>query len=191
MASADASTQLSPRAREIVDVAHVLLEEEGADGLSTRRLADRLGIRAPSLYSHFANKQELEAALVSDGLLDLGDRLEVAIAGSTDPIIGVANAYRAFANARPHLFRLMYRVPWRETQLDPEAELRTRRFIWQATGGDIVGARVLWSFCYGLADLELADRFPLGGPAVDQLWTAGLEALKAAMPMSPPAEPPA
>jgi AcrR family transcriptional regulator len=187
MASMDASTQLSARAREIVDVAHALLEEEGADGLSTRRLADRLGIRAPSLYSHFANKQELEGALVSDGLRELGDRFEAAISASDDPVVDVANAFRAFAQARPHLFRLMYRVPWHETQLDPEAELRTRRFIGQATGGDLVGARVFWSFCYGLCELELADRFPAGGPVVDELWSAGLSALKAAMPMSPPA----
>jgi AcrR family transcriptional regulator len=42
---------LSPRATEIVAAARELLEEEGPDALSMRRLAERLGIRAPSIYS--------------------------------------------------------------------------------------------------------------------------------------------
>ena len=58
---------LSPRAREIVDVALELLEEEGPDGLSMRRLADRLGIQAPSIYKHLPDKQALEAAIISAG----------------------------------------------------------------------------------------------------------------------------
>ena len=38
-----------------------LMEEEGIDGVSTRRLADRLGVKGPSLYWHFRNKGELLA----------------------------------------------------------------------------------------------------------------------------------
>ena len=58
---------LTPRAREIVDAALELLEEEGADGLSMRRIAERLGIRAPSIYKHLPDKQALEAAIISVG----------------------------------------------------------------------------------------------------------------------------
>ncbi|MDB5452754.1 MAG: TetR family transcriptional regulator [Caulobacteraceae bacterium] len=43
----------------IVDAALALLEREGVDGLSTRKLAAELGIRGPSLYWHFKNKREL------------------------------------------------------------------------------------------------------------------------------------
>ena len=48
---------LAPRAREIVDAALALLEEEGAEALSMRRLAERVGIRAPSIYKHLADKR--------------------------------------------------------------------------------------------------------------------------------------
>jgi TetR/AcrR family tetracycline transcriptional repressor len=41
-----------------------LLNEEGLEGVSLRRLADRLGIKAPSLYHHFADKSALLAAVV-------------------------------------------------------------------------------------------------------------------------------
>ncbi len=38
-----------------------LMEEEGIDGVSTRRLAERLGVKGPSLYWHFKSKDELLA----------------------------------------------------------------------------------------------------------------------------------
>lgn len=48
----------------IVREAIALLNAEGIDGVSLRRLAARLGIRAPSLYWHFADKSALLAAIV-------------------------------------------------------------------------------------------------------------------------------
>ncbi|CAB5694764.1 Tetracycline repressor protein class D [Delftia tsuruhatensis] len=40
-----------------------LLNEVGIDALSTRRLAERLGVQSPTLYWHFKNKAELLAAM--------------------------------------------------------------------------------------------------------------------------------
>lgn len=42
-----------------------LLGEEGIEKLSMRRLADRLGIQAPSLYWYFKNKQDLYQRLAN------------------------------------------------------------------------------------------------------------------------------
>src|ERR1700742_2951558 len=59
-----------PVTRErIVTVALELLDEAGLDGLTLRRLADRLGIRAPTLYWHVRNKREL-LALLAAAILD-------------------------------------------------------------------------------------------------------------------------
>lgn len=44
---------------KIVEAALGLLDEEGLEGVSTRRLAARLGISGPSIYWHFRSKQEL------------------------------------------------------------------------------------------------------------------------------------
>jgi AcrR family transcriptional regulator len=52
---------------QIVREALRLLDEVGFDGLTTRRLAERLGIRSPSLYNHVRNKQEL-LALMADAI---------------------------------------------------------------------------------------------------------------------------
>jgi TetR/AcrR family tetracycline transcriptional repressor len=57
-----------------------LLNEEGLDGISLRRLATRLGIKAPSLYWHFADKSALMAAMV-ETIFDQGLRAVPAHTG--------------------------------------------------------------------------------------------------------------
>ena len=56
------------RAKVIQDALDIL-DEEGLDGLTMRALAKRLKIQAPSLYWHFANKQDLVDAL-ADALME-------------------------------------------------------------------------------------------------------------------------
>lgn len=56
-----APTSSAPRlTREtVLRAALELLNEVGIDALSTRRLAERLGVQSPTLYWHFKNKSEL------------------------------------------------------------------------------------------------------------------------------------
>ena len=102
-----AFSELTPRARQIVEAARELLEQEGPEALSMRRLADRLGIRAPSIYEHLADKQALEAALISAGFEESAELFASAVRGSDDPLAALAAAYRDFAHRHPHLYRLM------------------------------------------------------------------------------------
>jgi len=55
----------------IIQVALELLDEVGLDDLTTRRLADRLGIQSPTLYWHFKSKQALLTAMAYAMLKDL------------------------------------------------------------------------------------------------------------------------
>jgi TetR/AcrR family tetracycline transcriptional repressor len=64
-----ADSRLCPQV--IVTEAIRLLNDEGIEGVSLRRLAARLGIKAPSLYWHFADKSALLAAVI-ERLFDLG-----------------------------------------------------------------------------------------------------------------------
>lgn len=48
---------------KILDAALTLLNEVGLDQLTTRRLAERLGVQQPALYWHFRNKSALLEAL--------------------------------------------------------------------------------------------------------------------------------
>ena len=49
--------------RRILDTALELLNEVGVDALSTRAIADRLGVRQPALYWHFESKRALLDAM--------------------------------------------------------------------------------------------------------------------------------
>lgn len=66
---------MTPGADRIVEVALELLDREGLDRLSTRRLASALNIQGPSLYHHFRNKAELlgqmAASMLRQSLLPL------------------------------------------------------------------------------------------------------------------------
>lgn len=58
----------SIKKEQIVEAAFNLLDESGIDGVSLRKLACSLGIRAPSLYWHFKSKQALVDAM-ADALI--------------------------------------------------------------------------------------------------------------------------
>jgi AcrR family transcriptional regulator len=53
--------------REILDAAWAMVREHGLNGLSLRALGERVGMRAQSLYSYFASKDEIHDALFRDG----------------------------------------------------------------------------------------------------------------------------
>ena len=73
---------------EIVAAARELLEQEGADALSMRRLADRIGIRAPSIYKHLPDKRALENALISAGFEELAAAFRRRSARRVRPCVG-------------------------------------------------------------------------------------------------------
>lgn len=52
------------RRDEVLKAALELLDEVGLDALTTRRLAERLGVRPGALYRHFASKRALLDAMV-------------------------------------------------------------------------------------------------------------------------------
>ena len=111
--------RLTPRARQIVAAAREILEDEGLEELTMRRIAERLGIRAPSLYKHFPDKASLEAAVISDGFEEQAAVFERAVEGSAEPLADIAAAYRLFARAHPHLYRLMTDQELRRDLLAP------------------------------------------------------------------------
>lgn len=174
-----AAAQLSRRAREIVAAARELLEQEGADGLSMRRIADRLGIRAPSLYKHLPDKQTLEAALISEGFAEWAELAEQAL-HDTDPLTAIGHVYRSYAQSHPHLYRLMAERPLPRDKLSPGVEERGALPVIEAVGGDPDLARALFAFAHGMTILELNDRFPPDAD-LDAAWKCGLETFRTSL----------
>ena len=135
--------QLRPRAQEIVAAARELLEDEGPSALSMRALAERLGIRAPSIYKHLPDKQAVENAVISAGFEELAVVLEAAV-DNADPLGSLALAYRRYAQQHPNLYRLMTEHPLQRERLAPGAEDRARRPALEAVRDDPDLARALW-----------------------------------------------
>lgn len=173
---ASSAAELSPRGREIVAAARSLLEEHGPDALSMRAIAERLGIRAPSLYKHVPDKEALEVAIVAEGLAEIADAFEAA-AAEADPLTAVAGAYRGWALAHPHLYRLTNDRPLPRERLPEGVEDRAGAVVVAATGGDIDVGRAAFAFAHGMVSLELDGRFPPGAD-LDAAWEKGIAAFR-------------
>ena len=172
--TATPDTSRTPRSRQIVTAARELLEQDGLEGLSMRRVAERVGIRASSLYKHLPDKRALEAALISDGLAEWADLAEQAARANDNALDAVAQTYRSFAQQHPHLYRLMTERALPRDALAPGVEARAARVMIDAAGGDANLARALWAFAHGMAILELNQRFPPDAD-LDGAWRRGLE----------------
>ena len=155
-----------PRVAEAVAAAREILEREGPEGLTMRRLAEAMGIRAPSLYKHIESKEELEALLMAEAFREMGTALHEAIAvvgkrGSRRRMIAeLGRAYRRWALAHPHLYRLVTGGPLPRERLPEGLEAWTAEPVVIAVGGDPDRARAAWAFAHGMTILEIDDRFP-------------------------------
>ena len=170
--------QPSARVTEIVAAARELLEAGGPEALTMRALADKLGIRAPSIYKHIPDKADLEAAVIAAAFDEQAAAFTNAIARSPrDPLSALGRAYRAWALEHRHLYRLMTNRPLDRDRLPEGVEAGAAAPIVEACGGDPDRARAAWAFAHGMTSLELADRFPAGAD-LDAAWRAGLAAFR-------------
>jgi len=100
-------------AEGVVAAAAELADAEGLQELSLARLAQRLGVRSPSLYAHVGGLADLRTRLGVRGARELTAALQAAAAGRarSDALHAVADAYRAYAHAHPGAYAAMQRAP--------------------------------------------------------------------------------
>jgi len=103
------STPLLSRAR-IARAALELIDEQGFDALTTRRLARRLGVRDPSLYNHISSRDDLldevHALIIDEELPPMplhGDWREA--------LAEFARSYRRAFARHPHVIATIARRP--------------------------------------------------------------------------------
>ena len=171
----------SVRFTQIVEQARLLYEEQGPEGLTMRSLAARLGIRAPSLYNHVRGKDELEVLLIVEALRGMGESLHAALTSvpARSPrrtaLTALAAAYRSWALAHPHLYRLATGGELAREQLPEGLEAWTAAPLVGVAGGEH-RARAAWAFAHGMTILELDGRFPPSAD-LDAAWAEGVAAL--------------
>jgi AcrR family transcriptional regulator len=80
---------------KVVEAALELLDDKGIDGVTVRALAERLDVRAPALYWHLRNKQELLDEMSTTVLRRIADVLPAPGASRRDDLAAYARVLRA------------------------------------------------------------------------------------------------
>jgi AcrR family transcriptional regulator len=93
--------------------------------VSVNAIGKELGVSGPALYRYFACRDDLLTELVIDAYTDLAAALRSATATAPgrparSSLEALARAYRQWAIANPHRYRLLYRPPL--PGYDPNAE---------------------------------------------------------------------
>ena len=96
----------------IVEQAQQLLEAEGLEALSLAKLAEALGVKAPSLYRHVGHKGELLQAMnqvtVEALFAAMHDARTTAPADPKAQLLAIFHAFRRFAHAHPQSYELLF-----------------------------------------------------------------------------------
>ncbi len=94
---------------ELLAAAHALVKDEGYEGLTIRKLADRVGYAPMSVYSYFADKQAILLALAEDAFRTLARRMEEH--APDEPLAALRKVmadYAAFGLENPNEYRIVF-----------------------------------------------------------------------------------
>ena len=161
-----------------------ILETEGAQGLTVRRIAERAGCSTTVIYSHFQDKEGIIEALYLEGFRRLaqavntvnleGDATVNLTGNLTRNVVLLFDRYRQFAHANPTFYSVMFEratpgfQPSKEARDQGLTAIERLRVIVQhcldaglmhATDAD-EGAARLWAAAHGVVSLELAGNLP-------------------------------
>lgn len=156
------------REGRIVTAARLIAERDGWDGVTVRRLAQEIEYSQPVLYSHFASREAIVAAVAVEGFTELCAALRDAAAAAKAPeeaLRQVANGYLTFALRHPALYEAMFVLPTelRFAQSGTRPELRAAFGAMAAviapfcSDVDLV-TETFWAALHGLVALERSGR---------------------------------
>jgi AcrR family transcriptional regulator len=175
----------------LLDAASELLEQEGPDALSVRRIAAAAGVAPMGVYNHFSSKFGIINALFELGFERLSAEL-AKVSAMPDPLEALVESgrcYRSLALAQPMMYQLMFLRAVSGFEPSEEAlvmaanafdglvaAVRRAMESGQIIGGDAtLTAHMLWANHHGWVALELAGM----GFVEDQ--EAGFDAYSAAL----------
>lgn len=162
---------------EIVAAGREILEVAGPSGLTMQAVAERVGVRAPSLYKRLRDRDALHAAVAAASIDALTARLESA----GDDIAALAYAYRRFAQEHPEGFRIMFSIAAPHDALERSAAPLIRAATALVGDDDALdAARLFTAWATGFLQMELSGAFRLGGD-VNRAFEYGVRRLTAGM----------
>src|SRR3954447_12591020 len=167
--------EVQPVSRDrVLDAAMDIVERDGVEGLTMRRLASDLGVAPTAIYWHVGNRHELLGQLVDRIIEDVG---AVAPTGRTPTtrIVSIARALRSHLLERPHLVGLVNEHGRTAVMFLP-AQSALARELSSAGLSAKQAAMLLRSvlFCvvgFVLLEINMA-RSPEQHPTTEDLWRA-------------------
>jgi AcrR family transcriptional regulator len=111
------------RRLQLLRAAQDVFVAQGFHAAAMDDIADRAGVSKPVLYQHFPGKRELYLALLEEHVVELGDRVRDAMAGTDDNaerVVGAVRAYFEFVDAEGEAFRLVF-----ESDLRNDVDVRS------------------------------------------------------------------
>lgn len=154
--------------RSILEATRSLLFELGAEQLTIRRVEERSGFKAPTIYHHFRDKTGLIDSLLEEDCAELHARLcQVPHrANPLDYLRELARAYLRFGLSHPTHYALIS-APRRESaQRLPSAEasrdLVFRALVAASDSGSLAGRepeavfQAVWAILHGVVSLSVS-----------------------------------
>jgi AcrR family transcriptional regulator len=152
----------------VISEAAELVDEVGWDQLTLASVADRLGVRLPSLYKHIGSLDDLRRGIGLLALAELRDVLASAAIGRSGPdaLREVALAYASYARARPGRYASTIAAPSPGEHERAELAGRVLEVVFAVLAGyglagdDAVHAtRVMRAALHGFVTLEASGAF--------------------------------
>jgi AcrR family transcriptional regulator len=146
----------------VVAAAIELADRKGLDELTLAVLADRVGVKVPSLYKHVDGLEDLRRRIAVAGITTLATTVSRAADGrqGRDALVSIAQAYRRFARVHQGQYQALIRAPLTGDQYVEQAQrlidLLTRVVgDYKLTGDDAVHAvRSIRAALHGFVSLE-------------------------------------
>ena len=154
----------------VAEEAAAMADEVGLSTLTLAALADRLGVRQPSLYKHIDSMAGLHRDIAVHAKRDLGDVLARASVGraGADAITSMSHAYRQWALQHPARYEAANRIPAPGDLEDETVSLAVIQLIadvltaYQLEGDDAIDAiRAFRSTLHGFISFETAGSFAM------------------------------
>jgi AcrR family transcriptional regulator len=176
--------------REILDSAWDVARSSGLTGLTLRDVAERVGMRAPSLYSHFDSKHAIYDAMFGEAWSAFEQVKQREEAHLPDDLREcahlIARTFFDFAVADPVRYQLMNQRVIPDFEPSPESYAPAVRIL--EAGHEVVRTRgledpddltLLIAIVTGLIDQQLAndpggDRFSHLLPRAVDMWADGV-----------------
>jgi AcrR family transcriptional regulator len=148
----------SDRRTQIAESALALVDREGLDALSMRRLATELGLGTMTLYGYFATKDDLLDAVVARAATGRG-AIPVPDGPWDERLRAIARAWHRNLNRHPSLVQLRLRRPivGREVFRVTEVGLAALRDAGFSPAAAARAFRVLFLYVFGTATFNDAE----------------------------------